>query len=181
MSFVRSRIQTTLRPMSVWVAAGLVAVAVWAGGVEPRSIEGLWRTAPSSAGRATIRLFEEGGVLVGELVELDQPTYPPGDPMAGQPRVDRENPDPALRKRPIQGLRLLEGFRFNGEVWVGGTIYDPDNGRTYKCTMRLDGDRLKVRGFVGFSLFGRTTEWSRAATPPPQTAPSHSGAPAPGS
>lgn len=179
MSFVRSRIQTTLRP--IWVGVAALMLAVGAQAAETSAIEGLWRTAPTSAGRATIRVFEEGGVLVGELVELDQPTYPPGDPMAGRPRVDRENPNPALRERPIQGLRLLEGFRYTGEVWAGGTIYDPDNGRTYKCTMRLDGDLLKVRGFVGFSLFGRTTEWSRAATPPPQTAPSHSAAPTPGS
>lgn len=93
--------------------------------------------------------------------------------MAGRPRVDRENPDPALRRRPILGLRLLEGLEHDGDgEWSGGTVYDPETGKTYKSKARLGegGDVLHLRGYIGFSLLGRTTEWTRVpadAAPPP--------------
>ncbi len=83
--------------------------------------------------------------------------------MAGQPQVDRNNPDPDLRTRPALGLQLLEGFGYSGgNVWKGGTIYDPGNGKLYKCKMTLtDPKRLEVRGFIGISWLGRTEVWTR--------------------
>lgn len=188
MSFVRSRIQTMLRLIGLGVAVWLVTAgsvpAAWSANERApereapadagQAIVGMWRTAPSSAGRATVRLFVEGGGLVGEIVALDQPNYPAGDPLAGQARIDRENPDPRLRSRPIIGLRFLEGFRFDGKAWVDGTIYDADEGKTYRCTIRHEvgrlgvgednTERLHVRGYVGISLLGRTTEWERVPT-----------------
>ncbi|HVS03730.1 MAG TPA: DUF2147 domain-containing protein, partial [Thermoanaerobaculia bacterium] len=78
------------------------------------------------------------------------------------PKVDLENPDPKLRERPIVGLRILVGFRYADGKWTGGTIYDPANGKTYKAQMTLKGpDTLDVRGYVGITLFGRTTTWKR--------------------
>ena len=60
------------------------------------------------------------------------------------------------------GLQILSGFRYAGDgTWEAGKIYDPKNGKTYSCKMRLDGENLKIRGFIGISLFGRTTVWSR--------------------
>ena len=75
--------------------------------------------------------------------------------------MDRENPDPKLQKRPILGLRIVEGFHYAGDdVWVDGTIYDPKKGKTYSCKMTLREDgTLFVRGFIGFSFIGRTTVW----------------------
>ena len=82
--------------------------------------------------------------------------------MPGKQKVDRENPDPSLRARPIQNLVILWGFKYSGDnVWEDGRIYDPKEGKTYKCKMTLDGDRLKIRGFIGVSLIGRTNVWTR--------------------
>ena len=83
--------------------------------------------------------------------------------MGGKPKVDRQNPKEELRSRPIVGLRVVEGFEYSGGgEWKHGRIYDPESGKTYKCKMRLtDEGVLKVRGFIGFSLLGRTTEWTR--------------------
>ena len=94
---------------------------------------------------------------------LKEPLYPADDGggMAGKPKVDRENPDPARRADPILGLRIVKGFAFADGEWQGGTIYDPNNGKTYKCRMWFDGETLKVRGFIGFSLLGRSTRWTR--------------------
>ncbi len=57
----------------------------------------------------------------------------------------------------------MTGFAANGEgKWTGGRIYDPNNGKTYKCTLELANDgTLKVRGYVGISWFGRTETWTR--------------------
>ncbi|MBN1327649.1 MAG: DUF2147 domain-containing protein, partial [Candidatus Cloacimonetes bacterium] len=52
-------------------------------------------------------------------------------------------------------------FRQKGYKWKGGTIYDPESGKTYSCTMKLSGDQLEIRGFIGISLLGRTEVWSR--------------------
>jgi hypothetical protein len=129
---------------------------------------GRWLTAPSSAGRATVEVVRApDGTFAAAIVELEQPHYPVGDPMAGRARVDRENPDPARRSQPILGLRFLAGFRFAEGVWSGGTVYDPDNGKTYRGTLELAADgSLEVRGYIGIPLIGRTTTWVRPPQPP---------------
>ena len=82
--------------------------------------------------------------------------------MAGKAKIDRENPDKSKRNTPIMGLVFMEGFSFDGKIWSGGTIYDPDNGKTYKCKITLVNDKkLKVRGYIGVSLIGRTEIWTR--------------------
>ena len=80
-----------------------------------------------------------------------------------RPKTDVHNPDPALRLRPLIGLELFEGFRYEGDgEWSGGTIYDPNNGKTYSCQLKLIGpDTLKVRGYIGISLIGRSETWKR--------------------
>lgn len=117
-------------------------------------------------GKAHVEVSRRGEEYRGEIVWLGEPLYPADDPegMGGQPRIDRENPDPALRERPILGLKILDGLEYDGDgEWTGGTIYDPENGKTYKCKAHLsDGGRtLHLRGYIGFSLLGRTTEWTR--------------------
>ena len=80
-----------------------------------------------------------------------------------RPGTDVNNPDPMLRSRPLIGLELFDGFRYEGDgEWSGGTIYDPNNGKTYSCKLKLTGpDTLKVRGFIGISLIGRSETWKR--------------------
>jgi len=79
------------------------------------------------------------------------------------PRLDTLNPDPTLRSRRLLGITILDGFEYVGEnVWKGGWVYDPNSGKTYRCSMTLvDHNTLKVRGFVGVSLFGRSDTWTR--------------------
>lgn len=126
-------------------------------------IVGVWKTAETDKGYSHVKIFEDAGEYHGEIIWLLKPNYPADEPdgLAGKPKVDRKNPDKNLRNRPILGLRLLDGFEFKGSEWSSGTVYDPENGKTYKCVMKLDGDTLNVRGYVGFSLLGRTTEWTR--------------------
>jgi uncharacterized protein (DUF2147 family) len=71
-------------------------------------------------------------------------------------RKDLKNPDEALKNREVLGIELLTGFVFNCDSYTDGKIYDPESGKTYNCKMILTGKILKVRGYIGVSLFGRT-------------------------
>ena len=73
------------------------------------------------------------------------------DPADDRPDKDEKNPDPALRDRPLIGLNLFAGFKYDGNGrWSGGTIYDPNSGKTYRCIVTLvDANTLKIRGYVG--------------------------------
>lgn len=139
-----------------------VAVATPAAAAEADAILGVWQTEPTDKGYARVEMSRQEGGYAGRIVWLSEPDFPPGDPEAGQPKADRLNPDPRLRGQPILGLRLMSGFRFDGGVWKGGRIYDPETGKTYKCAIKLSDDGLlRLRGFIGISLIGRTAVWVR--------------------
>jgi uncharacterized protein (DUF2147 family) len=77
-------------------------------------------------------------------------------------RKDVNNPDPKLKEQNIIGSVILKDFDFTGKIWENGTVYDPNNGKTYSCTMKIpDANTLVLRGFVGISLLGRSTTWTR--------------------
>ncbi len=81
----------------------------------------------------------------------------------GPDKKDIKNPDEKLRSQSIVGSVILKGFDFTGKYWENGTIYDPLSGKTYSCTIKMEkSNELKIRGFVGISLLGRTTIWTRA-------------------
>jgi uncharacterized protein (DUF2147 family) len=123
------------------------------------AIQGVWL---SGDGDGWIELTVVGGELRGRIAgSPDDPEH------LKPPRLDNENPDPALRGRPLLGLVILSGFRYTGDgEWRGGRIYDPNSGNTYKGTIRvLNRDTLALRGYVGISLFGRTETWRRRPEP----------------
>lgn len=157
---------TRTRPILLALLLALATLPAFSAGAQPAdAVHGTWLTeAGEQGGKARVEIASEGGVFVGRIVWLEEPDFPSG-PHAGEPKRDLENPDPKLRERPIIGLEILDGFRYaGGGTWKGGTIYDPANGKTYKAKMSLDGadDRtLEIRGYVGITLFGRTTTWTR--------------------
>ncbi|MDZ7743110.1 MAG: DUF2147 domain-containing protein [Bacteroidota bacterium] len=108
---------------------------------------------------AHVRIYKEEGKFFGKIVWLKNPI----DEETGKPKLDDENSDPALQSRPIMGLVLLQDFEFDGDdEWEDGKIYDPKKGSTYSCYMELKSkDELKIRGYIGVSLLGRTTYWTR--------------------
>jgi len=145
------------------VVAACAAVPLVAG--EGDALVGLWATDPDSEdGQAHVEIFEKDGKYHGKLVWLEEPDYPADDDggMAGQPKVDRENPDESLRNRPIQGLQIMFDFEYaGGNKYKKGTIYAPDEGKTYKCKLTIDENgNLKVRGYIGVAMIGRTEIWT---------------------
>jgi len=127
-------------------------------------IVGLWNTPRNDC---KIEIFKRGIKYCGRIAWLKEPLYraDEGGGMAGRPVVDRENPNPNLRSRMLIGLQLIEGFTYIGKnVWEKGTIYNPDNGKTYKCKMTLSApNHLEVKGFIGIPLLGATSVWTRQA------------------
>lgn len=108
---------------------------------------------------AHIEVYKDAGKFYGKIVWLKEPI----DEETGKPKLDDENSDEQLQKRPILGLVILKDFIFDGdEEWEDGTIYDPKNGKTYDCYMEIDDDGiLKIRGYIGISWIGRNTYWTR--------------------
>ncbi len=78
---------------------------------------------------------------------------------------DTKNPDPKLRDRPIKGITFLWGFSYDAKKnrWVDGKVYDPKSGKTYTARLSLenDGKILKMRGYIGVPMFGRTAKFTR--------------------
>lgn len=156
-----------MRPIfGVLILAVLVA-SIPASAQDGDAILGLWATDPEGGGgEAHVEVYKEGGRYYGRIVALAEPLAPPDDTKQtpGQPKLDVNNPDPDLRDEPVIGLLITRDFVYKGKgLWHKGTIYDPDNGKTYKCKIKFgDNEKvLKVRGFIGVSLIGRTTYWTR--------------------
>ena len=108
-------------------------------------------------GTAIVEVYQDGDVYNGKIVWLSNPTE-----ADGTPAKDDKNPDKSLRTREVLGLNMLHGLKKDGAKYAGGKIYDPGNGKTYNCSMQVDGDILKVRGSLDAKgLIGRTMDWFR--------------------
>jgi uncharacterized protein (DUF2147 family) len=118
-------------------------------------IIGIWLTGGKEP--AKIQIYKSGEKFYGKIIWLKNPTE------NGKQRVDANNPDKEKRGNPIIGLIMLKDFKFDGDdEWKEGDIYDPESGKTYSSYIYLkDKNTLKVRGYVGVSLFGRTETWTK--------------------
>lgn len=118
------------------------------------SILGTWLNADETA---HVRIFKAtNGKYYGKIEWLKE------DPE----KLDVNNPDPEKQKEKVMGLQILKGFTYDAgkKQWTGGTVYDPDNGKTYDCYMWFenDSDVLSIKGYVmGMKFVGRETKWKR--------------------
>jgi uncharacterized protein (DUF2147 family) len=149
MPVIKKKLARTLFVMLVFVTVSLAAKA------QTDQIEGLWYNDIKS-GKILITKASNGK-FYGKVVWLKEPLK------NGKPKVDELNSDPKLRSRPRLGLPVLMDFVKDGDnKYTDGTIYDPLNGKTYSCKITYKGKELDIRGYIGISLFGRTTTWTRA-------------------
>ena len=122
-------------------------------------ILGYWLT---QDGDSQVKIFKaQDGKYYGDIKWLQTPNREDGTP-----KIDDKNENEKLQNRPILGLQILKGFKYDtdDQEWVNGTIYDPKVGKTYKCYIWFEeGDdiTLHVKGYIGFSLLGREVEWKR--------------------
>lgn len=108
---------------------------------------------------AKVQFYLTGEKLFGKIVWLKDPLN-----KEGKPKSDQFNPDPKSKNNTLIGLVFLKNFEKKSEnKWENGKIYDPNNGKTYSSEMHLVNSKLlNVRGFVGISLLGRTSKFTKA-------------------
>lgn len=127
--------------------------------VKPDDVVGVWLTQDKDS---HVQIYKVGDKYFGKIIWLQTPI----DSITGKPKLDDKNEDKALQSRPIMGMNLLKSFAFDGDdEWEDGKIYDPKKGVTYSCYMEFpdnkNKDHLKIRGYIGISLLGRTVYWDR--------------------
>ena len=99
------------------------------------------------------------GKYEGKIIWLKQPNHPDGTP-----KYDDKNPNPELRKVKSDQIVLLKNFTYDekNNQWIGGEIYDPEEGKTYKCKLNFESStKLKVRGYIGIPALGKTMYWTK--------------------
>ncbi len=145
-----------MRKISLAFAILLVTFTSWSHGASP---VGKWKTIDDNTGEAKsiINIWEEDGEIFGSIESLF--------------RKPQQNPNPLctkckgnLRNKPIIGLTILQNLKQDENQWTGGSVLDPENGNTYRCNIEVveNGAKLKVRGFIGVSVLGRTQYWHKA-------------------
>lgn len=135
-----------------------VFLAPWTVSAQNLSPVGLWKTIDDETGkeRSYVRIVDVNGSLEGTVEKLFKQPGDNPDQLCDKCKGD-------LKNKPIIGMKILWDLKDAGGVWKGGKILDPNNGKTYRCKMTPleDGSQLNVRGFIGFSLIGRTQTWHR--------------------
>lgn len=122
----------------------------------PDAIVGSWK---NGEGTGIILIYKNGDKYQGKISWLKEPN----DPKTGKPKTDIKHPDEKNHSRPVLGLVNMWGFKYTDKnEWTGGKIYDPKNGKTYSCKVSMESNNvIKVRGYIGVSLIGRTDTWTR--------------------
>jgi len=118
-------------------------------------VTGRWKTIDDETGQAKsiVEIYEQNGKIYGKVVEILNPA--------------KKNAKCAKCKggdkdKPIEGLVIIKGLTKDGNEYTDGDILDPNKGKLYSCTIKLDGkDKLDVRGYMGISMLGRSQTWHR--------------------
>lgn len=133
----------------------LFTVILFTSPAKAESIKGLWLTQNERSAILIQECEDNKEEMCGKVAWI----------IAGGMKYDSKNPDESLRERPICGLQILRGFEQSPEdpeKWVDGKIYKADDGEMYKANLKLlEGERLRVHGYVGIPLFGKTQIWRR--------------------
>ena len=134
--------------------ASLLALAISPAFADANSPIGNWKNISDKTNKpeAIIQIWEENGELKGKLTKL----FESKETLCTACKGDKKN-------KPLIGLEVIWGVKKDGDEWAGGKIMDPDNGDIYSVKLALadGGQKLKVRGYMGFSLLGRTQTWVR--------------------
>lgn len=142
------------------ILCAVCVVLMWAAGsaLAAGSPVGKWKTIDDETKKAKsiVEIYEQDGLLYGRILELLEEK----DGGKGQLCEKCKGAD---ANKPIVGLVIMKGLKKDGDEYSGGTIMDPNNGKTYKCKIEVieGGAKLKVRGYIGVSLAGRNQFWQR--------------------
>ncbi|MGB0789145.1 MAG: DUF2147 domain-containing protein [Marinirhabdus sp.] len=137
----------TLFTLAMLIVAPLAIIA--------QDVTGKWKTIDDETGQAKsiVEIYKKSGKVYGKVIKI----------------LDKDKKNSvceectgADKDKPVLGLVILKGLKKDGDEYNGGKILDPANGKIYKCYIELEGpNKLKVRGYIGFSVLGRTQYWYR--------------------
>jgi uncharacterized protein (DUF2147 family) len=138
------------------LATGLLfgSAAVYAATDSP---VGTWKTIDDATGKpkSIVQITEQNGELQGKVLQVLQSEEGP-HPLCAKCDGERKN-------QPVEGMTIMWGVSRDDDVWDGGKILDPHNGKTYKVKLTLmdGGQKLDVHGYIGFAMLGRSQVWER--------------------
>lgn len=133
----------------------LLGILLTVHSLSAQQVIGQWRTIDDNSGKArsVVQIYEDSGRVYGKIVELLDPD---------KQGAVCEQCQGADKDQPVVGLVVIKGLKADGDQYNDGKILDPESGKLYKCYIELeDPDLLKVRGYIGFSVVGRTQYWHR--------------------
>ena len=119
---------------------------------KPDDILGTWMVQKKDA---KVKIYKKGDAYFGKIIWLSEPI----DKNTGKAVLDFENPDSKLKSRPLIDLDIITNMKFDEDEWDDGTVYDPDNGKSYDCKLFIENGNLMVRGYLGW--FYETETWTR--------------------
>ena len=118
---------------------------------------GVWKTInyKTKKVKSHIQIYEKNGIYYGKVIKISNPAK--RNSVCDKCKGEKHN-------KPIMGLVIMWDLKKNGNKYSGGKILDPKNGKTYRCYIQVleGGKKLKIRCYIGSSLFGRTKYWYRA-------------------
>lgn len=123
--------------------------------INSQSIFGKWENRDEETNKvdSVIEVYKKNGKAFAKIIEIKN---------KNRQNALCEKCSGKRKNKPILGMNILSGLKKDGDEWSGGKILDPKNGKEYKCYIKLDGiNKLKIRGYIGFSLLGRTAYWQR--------------------
>lgn len=138
-----------------YLLRGIAIAAFFMGaGLYAQSPVGAWKTIDDETGqpKSYVNIWEQNGVVYGTITKLINPDKP--NPLCDKCSGDYYN-------KPIEGMTIMWGLKQDGSEYTGGQILDPKTGKVYNCKIKVEGNTLIVRGFIGFSLIGRSQTWYR--------------------
>ena len=130
-------------------------IMLWAFFFQTDSIEGTWITTDDETGnqKSEVLIFKENGKLYGKITKLLLPED------QGKKCINCKGKN---KDQSIVGMLIINDLQLDDYSWEDGTILDPKSGKVYDCNIEFeDNNTLKVRGYIGFSLLGRTQIWKR--------------------
>jgi uncharacterized protein (DUF2147 family) len=133
----------------------IIAIAFVSFTSTAQDVFGKWKTIDDVSGEAksVIDIYERDGKVYGKVIQIL--TEGREDSLCAECGGEEKD-------KPIMGLEIIRGLEKDGDVYEDGEILDPDNGKLYECYIELEEkNKLKVRGYIGFSLLGRTQFWYR--------------------
>ena len=153
-----------MRPFRAILCACAALAAASAGATAgPAAVDGTWKSEDGEGIVEVAACAADPAARCGRIVWIKTPL------VDGKPVRDANNPDAALQKRPICGLEVVSAMKpATDGSYAGGTVYDPEEGKSYKGSMKLDGGVLKVTGYVEAPILGKLTDtdaWTRVTTP----------------